>query len=177
MIARRAVLAVLLVGVGACGAPDDRGFRMLTVGDPAPEFTLPTLGVDSVRVGPDQQTTLVNLWATWCGPCREEIPDLEALHEQLGPSGLRVVGVSVDRIGADAVRSFAESFGVTYDIALDPSGSVELSYGAIGLPNSFLVGPDGRLLKSWIGPVTREIESDIRPILLEHSQGADHDAP
>lgn len=154
-------------------AAEETGFRVLSVDEPAPPFALPTLHGDTVRVGPRQPTTLVNLWATWCAPCRHEIPDLEALHQALGPLGLRIVGVSVDRIGMEAVRSFADEFGVTYTIALDPTGSVELEYGVIGLPNTFLVGSDGRVLRSWIGPVNREIEHDIRPVLQASAEGRD----
>mgnify|MGYP006171612107 CR=1 FL=1 len=100
--------------------------RAPEVGSLAPEYSAVTMAGDSASIAQHQgEVVLLNVWATWCLPCREEIPALQRLHERFGEQGLRVVGVSVDAPGEQAsVRDFAESFGVSYDIWLDPAEQV-----------------------------------------------------
>ena len=117
--ASRATFALLL-WITAC-APGD--LRPPQVGDPAPEFQAMSLdGERSVALGDYVgRTLLVNIWATWCAPCRQETPYLQSVYEENQERGLMIVGVSVDSPSAlDLVNEFLEEMGVTYDIVLDP---------------------------------------------------------
>lgn len=155
-----AVVAILasLVGVGWA----NRGsFLPIDVGSPAPEFKATDLqgrprSLEDVR----GQVVLLNIWATWCGPCRAEMPSLQRLHQQLAPEGLRVVAVSVDaaagardasgNLGGD-VAVFGRQFGLTFALWQDPSGDIGRIYRTTGIPESFLIGRDGTIRKKVIG--------------------------
>ncbi len=128
----------------------------LRSGDPAPDFTATSLH-DGTPVSLSDyrgHALLVNLWATWCHPCREETPYLQAVYERYRDEGLRVLGVSVDRSAdRDLVVEFVEEFGVEYDIALDPEAVSRELFHARGLPTSVLFNRDGTVAFSWVGPV------------------------
>ena len=142
--------AALTLLLAACGSSDER-FRPLAAGEPVPAFTVRTLEGDSASVGPDQQLTLLNLWATWCGPCQEEFPELEKLHRDYEGKGLRVLAVSVD-LGKDAnVREFVTDHGATFTIGRDAEGRMQRLYQTVGLPETFLIAPDGTLIWRHFG--------------------------
>jgi thiol-disulfide isomerase/thioredoxin len=142
--------AVLLLTLGACRSSDAK-FRPLAAGEPVPTFTVRTLAGDSASVGPGEQLTLLNLWATWCGPCQEEFPELEQLHRDYEGKGLRILAVSVD-MGNDAnVREFADDHGATFTIGRDGEGRMQRLYQTVGLPETFLIAPDGTLLWRHFG--------------------------
>ncbi len=93
---------------------------------------------------------VVNAWATWCAPCRDEMPGFQAWHERYADRGLVMVGVSVDDAGEDAgVRAFVDDLNVTYTIARDPARHVADVYNFVGLPQTMLLDRDGVLLKKW----------------------------
>ena len=125
-------------------------------GDPAPPFTATSLTDGSPVSLTDYRgkTLLVNLWATWCHPCRAETPYLQSIYERYREDGLRILGVSVD-LPADspAVVHFVEEFGVEYDIALDPEATSQDVFLARGLPTSVLIDRNGNIAFSWIGAI------------------------
>ena len=129
---------------------------ILRGGDPAPAFTAVSLedGAPVSLADYLGETLLVNLWATWCHPCRTETPYLQSVYERYRDRGLRLLGVSVD-LPADsaAVVHFVEEFGVTYDIALDPEAVSRETFHARGLPTSVLIDRHGTVAFSWIGPI------------------------
>jgi thiol-disulfide isomerase/thioredoxin len=93
------------------------------------------------------RVVLVNLWATWCAPCRKELPELVALHEKHGPQDFTVLGVSVDRPGARGrLEAMVRQFGLGYPIVHDPDGTGLDAFAIQGYPTSFLIGRDGTLL-------------------------------
>ena len=103
------------------------------------------------------QVVLVNLWATWCAPCRFETPFLQSLFEGYRGRGLEVVGISVDDAGfEDVVREFTGEHGVTYTILYDPEMRSMDAFHAVGLPATFLIGRDGTIRFVRIGPVSEE---------------------
>jgi len=165
----RPATATLLAATLACSSrartEDSGAFHPLQPGEVVPAYVALTTTGDTIRVGPREPVTLLNIWATWCIPCRKEFPELERLHRTLGPRGLRVVAVSVDRTGRAVVEDFARAQGATFAIALDPRGDIEARYATIGLPNTFLIGGDGRLRKSWIGPLPPAARNDISAAL------------
>jgi len=95
--------------------------------------------------------TLVNIWATWCVPCRVEMPSMQRAFELLGPRGFRIAAVSIDQEGPDVVRDFAADLNLTFDILQDRSGAIQQVYQTTGVPESFLVDADGVIMKRVIG--------------------------
>jgi cytochrome c biogenesis protein CcmG, thiol:disulfide interchange protein DsbE len=145
----RRLVVVLLVS-SACAEPSTYG----RVGEPAPAFAAPTLSGDSLVLADLRgQPVLLNLWATWCIPCRKEVPELQALHEKHAARGLIVVGVSVDDGSADdAVRDFVKEFGLTYTILRDPTQSVYAAFFVPGVPATFLIDRTGKVAWRLMGP-------------------------
>jgi cytochrome c-type biogenesis protein len=125
-------------------------------GEPVPPYSAALLdGEGSLSLADLRgSVVLLNGWATWCQPCREEMPALERLQQEFGPSGLRVVGVSIDRGDADdRVRAFARKVGATFTILRDPRNAFTRTFRASGVPESVLIGRDGTLLHRWKGPL------------------------
>lgn len=96
---------------------------------------------------------LLNFWATWCVPCREEMPAMERLYQQYKTKGFTIVAVDVKDSRKDAL-AFIKELNITYPIMLDPDGEVGLLYGAWGLPTTYLIGPKGEGLARIWGPAT-----------------------
>ncbi len=149
---RVGVLAALSTAT-AC-LPSDRP-RAPEVGEPAAEYVAADLQGDSVALSSLKgNVVLLNMWATWCAPCRAETPYLESLYEQHEDEGLRVVGISQDtRDAADQVADFVEEYGVTYTILHDPRMQALDLYQVIGLPASFLIDREGVLRWYRYGPI------------------------
>lgn len=125
------------------------------IGASAPQLEAKTLDGQPVSLASlNGSPVLLNVWATWCHPCRTEIPVLEALHREYDPKGVEVIGVSIDDAGAGPdIRRFAEEFGVTYAIWHDPDQRVMPSFNVIGVPTTFLIGRGGKVLWRKTGEV------------------------
>ena len=101
---------------------------------------------------------LINFWATWCGPCRRELPDLIALHDEYKDKNIKIIGISVDRDGdvLNLVHAFAVQANLSYPIVID-NGELEQAFGGIrGIPTSFFVNKKGEIVKKMIGMQTKE---------------------
>lgn len=148
-----ALLPLALV-LAACRSGGEQG-AIVAVGAPVPAYSTTTLAGDSASLASLRgKVVLLNIWATWCHPCREEIPVLQKLHETHAARGLELVGVSVDVGGAEAeIRSFAKDFRMTYPIWLDPAERVSSLFMAVGVPATYLVDRDGVLRWRHVGPV------------------------
>ncbi len=124
------------------------------VGAQAPDFTLTGLDGTSVRLSDFRgKTVLLNFWATWCGPCRKEFPELVNLSQLEANHGLVVLAVDVSESRDDVAR-FAQELGVTFPIVLDSESTVAHSYRLVGLPTSFFVDGDGVVRAQQLGPLT-----------------------
>ncbi len=156
-----AVLVVLVV----LGAALYAGTKLLgdelfpvTIGSAAPEFSAEVVtdagipGATRTLADYRGEVVLLNIWATWCGPCREEMPSLQKLHERFGAEGLHVVAVSVDDPSASgAIREFAQQYGLTFELLHDRSGAIQRQYHTTGVPETLVIGRDGRILRKQIG--------------------------
>lgn len=142
-----------------------------TVGGSAPAFEaqLVTTGADTLAIDTgadanaaasrsladyDGRVVLLNFWATWCEPCKVEMPSMEALHRDFAPYGLDVVAVSEDdaRVSPAELRAYADDLGLTFDILRDTTHDVARAYQVLGYPTTFVIARDGTIRRRWIGP-------------------------
>jgi cytochrome c-type biogenesis protein len=136
------------------------------IGDPAPEYQAVTMRGDSVStLSLKGRVVLLNVWATWCAPCREEIPYLQSLYDKRKGDGLEIIGVSVDARGSnDHIEAFARDFSMTYPIWLDPDERVQSLYMALGVPASYLIDRQGVLRWRRLG-IIRESDTTFTAAL------------
>ncbi len=139
-----------------------RGSVPVQAGAPAPDFRAPSLGGDTLALASLRgRVVLVNAWATWCSPCRWEMPAIENLYQRLGGRGLVVVAVSQDEApGPDAtfggtlgdVAGFVRENHLTFPVLLDPGRRLAQLFGIVGLPTSILIDRRGRIVRKVLGP-------------------------
>ncbi len=174
--------AFALVGVGliVLAAWMNRGrLRPVGAGTVAPQFEVIDLGGNPARLSDyEGEVVMINIWATWCAPCRFEMPSMERLHQRFKDDGLRILAISVDaklgeadqvgRPGGD-LQAFADSLGLTFTILHDPSGEIQNLYQTTGVPETLLVGRDGVIYKKVAGPTewdASEHQELIRRLLV-----------
>jgi len=128
---------------------------------PAPAFTLQTLDGHEVTLDDFQGNyLLVNFWATWCAPCKVEMPSLELLYRKFKERNLKVIAVSNDIFGAQVVEPYIQAQNFTFTVGLDPQLKVSNQFGVISLPTTFLINPQGQIIgvlngaENWSDPKT-----------------------
>jgi cytochrome c biogenesis protein CcmG, thiol:disulfide interchange protein DsbE len=148
----------------------------ITLGSEAPSFEAVTVDTGAVRrtlADYHGKVVLLNIWATWCGPCIVEMPTLEALHREFKDTDLRVVAVSIDQPGMDgAIREFVTKLGLTFDVLHDARGDITRDYQAMGYPETFVIGRDGVIRKKVIGAVDWHSDGNralVRQLLAERA--------
>lgn len=164
--------AALLVNACARSDTDDGTTGQVALGAPAPPYKAVSLEGDSVSLTALRgRPVLLNVWATWCHPCRDEIPYLRVLHERYRARGLELVGVSVDAEGSEgAIRDFMKEFAMTYSIWRDPDERVSARFLVIGVPATFLVDRDGVLRYRKTGPV--QADDTLLTAAIERALGS-----
>lgn len=162
---RLAALAVAILAGVASGC--DVAPSHTETGRVVPAYAAPTLAGEAVSLESLRgEVVLLNVWATWCYPCRKEMPSFEALHRELVDQGLKVVAVSIDRSGAAGeIESFLEEHGITFTILHDPDMNVGKTFRTIGVPETFLIDRHGRLVQRWIGRIDGHSPAVRGPIL------------
>ena len=142
------------------------------LGEPAPDFALPALDNAEVRLADQQgQVVLVDFWATWCGPCKEELPHIETFHRQYADSGLRVLALSTDT-DDDAVQPFIDKHDYTFTV-LHADDAVQNAYGVSGIPMVYLIDRQGRIrwLRVGFRPADKEeMAREIEKLLNEPAE-------
>lgn len=119
----------------------------------APDFAVPDLAGQAVRLSALRgNVVLLNLWATWCAPCREEMPSMERLWQRLKGRGFVLLAVSQDESGKAVVAPFVQGLGLTFPVLVDPEHQVGDRYGVWGYPESFIIDREGRVVERVIGP-------------------------
>jgi len=140
--------------------------QRVEVGARAPDFRAVNLATGdsvSLREGYRGAVTLVNIWATWCVPCRVEMPAMEKLYQSLAPRGFRIAAVSIDEGSPEDVQAFGRELGLSFDILQDRSTKVQQIYQTTGVPESFLLNREGVIVKrvigaqDWSSPVNRAL--------------------
>ena len=125
------------------------------VGSDAPGFAAATLDTPAKMKSLSDyrgEVVVLNIWATWCIPCRTEMPSMEKLYKELGPKGLKMVAVSVDNGGEEQkIRDFVKEYGLTFEILHDGAGAIQGIYRTTGVPETFVLDRDGVIRKKWIG--------------------------
>jgi peroxiredoxin len=161
-------LAVGLVGVGGLVVAFSGGFmrsadavgggaRPLWLEVEAPTAEFATLDGGTASLSDYRgQVVVLNLWGTWCPPCRREIPELADLQEELLGRGATVVSIAVDSGSEEEIRSFADDFGINYPIWISSTDAVVQHFRAIGFPFTLLIDREGLIRKEYLGPQTLE---------------------
>ncbi len=132
------------------------------------DFALPDLNGNTVRLSDHQgKVVLVNLWATWCYPCRAEMPSLNALYQDYRVKGFEILAIASDVQGRDAVAPFVAEYGLTFPVLLDPRNAVGTRVQVQGIPTTFLLDRQGRIAgremgaKNWNGPRMRRLLDEL----------------
>ena len=158
-----AAMAVLLSGCGGGGRqpapPEDARV--------APEFELKDVEGNLYLSSSAKGTVrLVDFWATWCAPCRQEIPMFKELNATYGPRGFTLVGIAMDDEGVEKVKPYVDEMKIPYLTLIGNEGVVDAFGGVVGFPTKFLIDREGRIVDSWVGEVPRAIlEKKIESLL------------
>jgi thiol-disulfide isomerase/thioredoxin len=148
------VLVLSAAAVVACAAPEPAALQGVNECNRARGFTLATLDGSRVSLSDHRgDVVVVNFWATWCPPCRAEIPDLEAAYQAHRDKGFAVLGVNVEE-SRQEIRVFMASLDMSYPVLLDEEGRVLQMYRALGLPMSVIVDRDGVIQVRHVGYMT-----------------------
>ena len=124
----------------------------LEVGKPAPDFTFPDLDGKTISLSDYiGKVVLVNIWATWCRPCIDEMPSMEKLYQEFNQDDFEILAVSIDALGAGVVKPFMQTYNLTFPALLDPEGTIKPAYQVTGVPESFIINQQGVLTKKIIG--------------------------
>jgi peroxiredoxin len=155
------VLAAACVLLAACRVPETA-----VVGQRVPAFAAADLAGDVVKLDELRgKVVLLNVWATWCYPCRREMPGLEELHRELADRGLAVVAVSVDAAGASGeIREFLDELGLTMQVLHDAKSEVGRVFSTRGVPETFLIDASGTLVHHWIGRIDARSQTVRGPV-------------
>jgi cytochrome c biogenesis protein CcmG/thiol:disulfide interchange protein DsbE len=178
----RKIFPVLLLGLGAIliatsayfilrgsSPPSDFSTVPVKVKFPAPELTLTdTQGISRSLADYRGQVVLVNLWATWCPPCKEEMPALQSFYNKYRDQGFVVIAVNDGDPAADVLQ-FVKDYQLTFSVWLDPAYiATEQAFKTLNLPSSFVIDRAGSVQLQWVGGVTlKTLEKHIAPLILE----------
>jgi len=137
------------------------------VGTRAPEFALQDLEGRTVKIGDfSGKVVILDFWATWCPPCRQEVPDFVRMQAKYRKEGLAVVGLSLDAGGAKDVRPFVEEFNVNYPMLIANEATANAYGGVVGIPTTFVIDRNGTIVKRFVGFTPAAVfEETIRPLL------------
>ena len=170
-VAAFAVIAAIVIGgffiYQARKAPP------LVEGNNAPDFTLPLLGGGEAKLSDYRgKVLLINIWATWCNPCREEMPSIQRLFQSSRGKPFDILAISIDTRGSTDVDPFVKSLGLTFPVALDSDKEVNELYQTTGVPESFIIDKDGVLRERIIGPLDWSDVSTSEYQLIQHLMGS-----
>ena len=146
------IIVFLAGGAFAMTRAHDGG--VVGVDSKAPDYEVVDLASgDTVSLNDryEGQVRLINIWATWCAPCREEMPAMEALYKDFQGRGFKIAAVSIDEGGEAGIKAFAQELGLTFDVLHDRTGAIQGVYQTTGVPESFLLDREGKIVRRLIG--------------------------
>jgi peroxiredoxin len=152
-------------------------YSPLKTGLPAPDFTFPGLDGKMVSLSDYRgHIVLVNVWATWCPPCVDEMPSMERLYKELKGENFEILAISIDALGTKAVAPFMKKYNLSFPALMDSGGTIKTLYQTTGVPESFIVNQEGILINKIIGPrdwAAPEIIGFFRDLLQKPSTRKD----
>jgi cytochrome c biogenesis protein CcmG, thiol:disulfide interchange protein DsbE len=138
--------------------------NVVKAGDKAPDFSIRAVNGRTVSAKDfGGKLLILNFWATWCQPCVQEVPSLDTLQRELGPKGLVVLGVSVDK-DQKAYRDFLARFHVSYLTGLDPDQAINTKYGTVQFPESYLIDTNGKVVEKIVGEANWSSEQMVQHV-------------
>jgi cytochrome c biogenesis protein CcmG/thiol:disulfide interchange protein DsbE len=154
------LIMVFIIGIGVMillqtnkSSFDLAGKQRFKQGGHAPNFTLPGLNGKMVSLADYRgQVVLLNIWATWCRPCVDEMPSMERLYQELKDEKFVILAVSIDESGADVVRPFMKKHKLSFPALIDSAGTLKSLYRTTGVPESFIIDQKGNIVEEVIGP-------------------------
>lgn len=156
--------------------PADKPPPVLMDGKPMPDAELPLLNGKMVKLSSYRGKVLfVNLWATWCAPCKDEMPSMEKLYQAVKAPNFEMLAVSIDKEGKKVVEPFVKELGLTFPVLLDPQQVLAPQLKITGVPETFLVSPEGIILHHLVGPAQwdrPEIIDALRSLIRKTAAGA-----
>ncbi|MFC1915334.1 TlpA family protein disulfide reductase [Chloroflexota bacterium] len=164
-----ASMLLLAPVVAGCSSPSpDQDTQGPAIGKLAPDFQLSDLDGQPISLGDFRgKPVLLNFWASWCGPCRAEMPFIQQIYEEWSDRGLVVLTVNLQE-NPDKVKEFVESFGLSFPMLLATSQEVPLAYNVRGIPATFFIDKDGIIQDIKIGAFSSETEIESRLAKIVH---------
>jgi cytochrome c biogenesis protein CcmG/thiol:disulfide interchange protein DsbE len=133
---------------------------------PAPNFTVTTLDGQQLTMSELRgKTVVLNVWASWCDPCKQEAGELNRAYAQYQGRNVAFIGIAFND-DTDPMREFVARYGVPYPVALDPEGKISIDLGITGVPETYIITPDGQMTQKWIGPITaKQLATLLAPLV------------
>jgi thiol-disulfide isomerase/thioredoxin len=166
---RIVIIMVSVMMVMGCQGQSETGRQKEGATTRAPEFTLVDVNGDTLRLSDYQnKVVIVDIWDTWCGPCRMEIPDFVQLQDTYGKQGFVVLGLAIGQEGIEKVRSFIRDYKINYPVAIINQKVLD-DYGPVnGIPTTFVLNRKHQIVKKYVGAKRKEIfENDIQVLLKQ----------
>ncbi|GAA0329775.1 redoxin domain-containing protein [Bacillus carboniphilus] len=133
-------------------------------GSPAPDFKLPTIEGEAMRLSDYRgKKVILNFWATWCPPCKAEMPHMQNFYEKNKDKGVEIVAVNLTNLdkGEERIKQFIEDYGLTFTVPLDVEGNIGIEFQAFTIPTSYIIDTNGVIQKKIIGPMDEEMMNNL----------------
>lgn len=169
MMKRIAILMISMIMVMGCQGQSETGSQEEDTTPQAPEFALVDVNGDTLRLSDYQNNVvIVDIWDTWCGPCKMEIPDFIQLQDTYGKQGFVVLGLAIGQEGIEKVRSFIRDYKINYPVAIINQKVLD-DYGPVqGIPTTFVLNRKHQIIKRYVGYREKKIfEDDIQALLKQ----------
>jgi len=160
------IIIVIVVAVVVIVLTQKKSYVPIVAGEEAIDFALPDLDGKPVKLSDYRgKVVFLNFWATWCKPCEEEMPSMQALYEGLGNDRFEILAVSVDKDGPETVAGYVKKYGITFPVLHDRRGKIKETYKTTGVPETFIIDQNGVVAEKVWGPRDWTLTSSIGTIL------------
>ena len=161
-----AIIIVIVAAVVFIVLTQKKSYVPVVAGVEAIDFTLPDLDGNPRKLSDYRgKVVFLNFWATWCKPCEEEMPSMQALYEGLGNDRFEIIAVSVDKDGPETVATYVKKYGITFPVLHDRKGKIKETYKTTGVPETFIIDQNGVVAEKVWGPRDWTLTSSINIIL------------